>query len=47
MVPKKARTVNFRYLTNVMRSKDESIFKREKWMWDGDYRFLYGESIGN
>ena len=47
IIPKKARTVNFKYLTNILRSKDEGVFEREQWMFDGDFRFLYGDPIGN
>ena len=31
----------------MLKSKDESLYAQSKWMFDGNFRFLDGESIEN
>jgi hypothetical protein len=45
-MPTKARTLNFKQLMNVLKSKDESLWEQSQWMFDGEFRFLDGESLG-
>ena len=47
VVAKNAKTINYRYLTGVLKSKDESEFKMLSWAFEGEPKFLYGDSIGN
>jgi len=43
--PTTARRVNFSHLNNVLTSQDEAVFKENSWIWDGEFRFLDGQSI--
>ena len=40
-----ARVVNFKHLKEVLMSKDESLLEKNSWIFDGQYRFLDGESL--
>ena len=31
---------------NVLKIKDESLWEQSQWMFDGEFRFLDGESLG-
>jgi hypothetical protein len=40
-----AKTINFKSLMNVLKSKDESLFKDNSWIFDGDFKFCDGEAL--
>jgi hypothetical protein len=40
-----AKTINFKNLMNLLKSKDEKLFLSSQWMWDGDFKFLDGDKI--
>lgn len=46
VVPTTARTLNFKTLMAVLKSKDESLWEQSQWMFDGEFRFLDGEPLG-
>ena len=35
-----ARTINYGHLMQILKSSDEDLFKRNAWIWDGDFKFL-------
>ena len=37
-----ARTINFKSLWNMLKSKDNEIWEDNKWIYDGDFKFLDG-----
>ena len=44
---RQARTVNYSELVSVLTSKDAALFEENKWIWDGNFRFLDNkEKIG-
>ena len=45
IVAKRARTINLTYLLNILRSKDYGVLESQKWMFDGEHRFLHGDPI--
>ena len=40
-----APTLNFRNLTEMLKSKDAALFEQAQWMWNGDFKFLDGEVL--
>jgi len=40
-----APTLNFRNLTEMLKSKDIALFEQAQWMWNGDFKFLDGEPL--
>ena len=38
--PTTARTISFTHLKQVLLSKDQAQFNENKWIWDGEFRFL-------
>jgi hypothetical protein len=40
-----AKTINFKTLMEVLKSKDESLFNNNKWIFDGDFKFCDGEKL--
>lgn len=40
-----AKTLNFRNLIKMLKSKDASLFEQSQWMWNGDFKFLDGEKL--
>lgn len=40
-----APTLNFRVLTEMLKSKDQALFDQAQWMWNGDFKFLDGEPL--
>ena len=36
-------TINLRQLMFLLRSKDEALWERARWIYDGGFRFLDGE----
>lgn len=40
-----ARTINCKNLYNMLRSKDESLFAANKWIFDGDFKFCDGAAL--
>lgn len=42
-----AKTINFRQQVNMLKSRDPSSLEACRWVYDGDFRFLDGESINN
>lgn len=46
LIPTTARTVNFKNLINVLKSKDEKLFEQNQWIFDGEFRFLDSERLG-
>ena len=48
IVARKARTVNYTQLVNILKSKDQAVFVENAWIWDGTFHFLdQTEVIGN
>lgn len=47
VVPTTARTVNLQNLRSIMLSTDEALYRDNRWIWDGEFRFLDGESNSN
>ena len=48
IVARKARTVNYTQLVNILKSKDKAVFEENAWIWDGTFHFLdQTEVIGN
>lgn len=45
VVVQTAKTINLKKLNNMLRSKDENLFTEQKWIWDGDFKFLDGEKV--
>ena len=37
---RQARTVNYSELVRVLKSKDAALLEENKWIWDGNFRFL-------
>lgn len=47
IVAQKARTIKYSELVAILLSKDESVFQRNQWIWDGSFRFFdKSEKIG-
>jgi hypothetical protein len=44
-VVKSAKTINFNQLISILKSKDGTLFTENKWIWDGDFKFLDGQPI--
>ncbi len=44
-MPTTARRVNYKQLKDILTSPDESLFTDNNWIWDGEFRFLDGESL--
>lgn len=42
---KSGKTVNFKQMIEILKSKDASLMEENKWIWDGDFRFLDGEAL--
>jgi len=42
VMPTKAKTINFKTLFDVLKSKDESVLEANRDMFDGKFRFLDG-----
>lgn len=40
-----AKTLNYRQVMDMLKSKDEGLFHEMKWIFDGEFRFLDGESL--
>ena len=40
-----AKTINFKTLMEVLKSKDASLLEKNKWMFDGDFKFCDGENM--
>lgn len=40
-----AKTINFDNLMTMLKSKDEKLFEDNKWMFDGDFKFLDGKPL--
>lgn len=40
-----AKTLNYRNLIEMLKSKDKSLFDQAQWMWDGDFKFLDQEKL--
>ena len=38
--PLSAKVVKFSLLTQILKSKDEALFRENRWIWDGEFRFL-------
>ena len=47
VVPTTARRINLQQLRSVLLNKEEASFAENQWIWDGDFRFLDGQSLGN
>lgn len=45
VVPDSAKTVNFKDLFSLLKSKDAQQLKEKEWMFDGEFRFLDGEKF--
>ena len=45
VIPTTARRIKLNELKAVMTSQDEQVFQDNKWIWDGDFRFLDGTPI--
>lgn len=41
-----ARTLNFKNLIEILKSKDVKLWEQSQWMFDGEFRFLDGEALG-
>lgn len=39
-----ARTLNFKHMINLFKSKDEELWKEHAWVFDGHFRYLDGEA---
>jgi hypothetical protein len=46
VVPTTAKTINFTNQLEMLKSKNASLLEQARWTYDGDFRFLDGESIG-
>ena len=46
-VPTTARKINFKNLIDMLKSKDEAVFTKNKWVYDGDFKFCDGEKLGS
>lgn len=42
-----AKTVNYEFLFNVLRSKDYKLMEENRWLWDDEFRLLDGKDISN
>ena len=40
-----ARKINFKNLTDLLKSKNKTLFEQAQWIWDGDFKFLDGEPL--
>ena len=40
-----AKTLNFARVKEMFKSKDEASYDAMKWIFDGDFRFLDGDSM--
>ena len=40
-----AKTINYRKVMEMLKSKDVALFEELKWIWDGDFRFMDGGPI--
>ena len=45
IVVKTAKTINLEKLNQMLKSKDENLYTEQKWIWDGDFKFLDGEKV--
>jgi len=45
VVPTTAKTVNLKSLLEILKSKDEKLFTDNKWIFDGEFRFLDNEPV--
>lgn len=45
VAPTTARTINFNELWNMLKSKDEAVFNKCAWMYDGDFKFCDGQKL--
>ena len=45
VIPTTARQINFKSLWDMLRSSDESVFTKNKWIYDGDFKFCDGEKL--
>ena len=41
--PAKARTLSYSHLISVLKSKDVALLEENRWIWDGEFRFLDGQ----
>ena len=39
------KAVNFAKMIEILKSKDEQLYKDNQWIWDGDFRFFDGEKL--
>ena len=46
-VPRLAKTVNYSLLMDILKSKDETLLQKHAWMFDGNFRILDGQPIGD
>jgi len=42
-----AKTVNYEFLLDVLRSKDEKLMEENSWLWDYEFRLLDGKDISS
>ena len=47
IVAKTARTINHANLLNMLKSKDEQLFKDNAWIFDGEFKFCDGEKLAS
>jgi hypothetical protein len=40
-----AKKINFKVLWDMLKSKDETVFTNNKWIYDGDFKFCDGEKL--
>ena len=45
VIPTTAKTVNFKKLMEILKSKDEKLFTDNAWIFDGEFRFLDNEPL--
>lgn len=47
VIPITAKTLNFKQQTAMLKSKDPAELEASRWVYDGEFRFLDGESMNN
>jgi hypothetical protein len=40
-----AKTINFNDLMTMLKSKDQGVFEKNKWIYDGDFKFCDGKKL--